>query len=119
MAAISSYVPAKGDLLWIDLDPVVGGEMGKRRPALVISDVAFNRRRDMCVVAPISNSISGSPFEVVLPSNLSLRGAVMTDQIRVLDWRRRTAERAGHAPGWVVDETLDRVCAILGIVRVT
>jgi mRNA interferase MazF len=117
MATASSYIPAKGDLLWIDFDPTVGGEIGKRRPAIVISDVAFNRRRDLCVVAPISTSMSGSPFEVVLPSNLTVLGAAMTDQLRTMDWRGRKAERAGHAPGWVVDEVLDRVCAILGVER--
>jgi mRNA interferase MazF len=115
--AASTYVPAKGDLLWLSLDPKLGGEIGKRRPALVISELAFNRSRTLCVVAPISSSVSGSPFEVLLPGNLPIQGAVMTDQVRTLDWHSRDAERAGRAPAWVVEEVLDRVCAILGVER--
>lgn len=61
-------VPRRGEIYWVNLDPTVGSEIAKTRPALIISNDIGNQYADRVIVAPIS---SGSvkkvyPFEVRL-----------------------------------------------------
>jgi hypothetical protein len=55
--------PDRGDICWIDLDPPAGSkEIGKRRPCLVLTPKAYNDRKRLCVVVPISTELSDDPF---------------------------------------------------------
>jgi mRNA interferase MazF len=111
------YVPAKGDIVLLELGPVRGQEMDKARPALVLSEIAFNRRPGLCYVAAISNASSGESTEVPLLTNLKVTGTIMVDQVRSVDWRARRARRIERVPPRIVDDTLDRLYAILGVER--
>lgn len=113
----SDYVPAKGDIVFMELGPVRGQEIDKHRPVLILSETAFNRRRGLCVVAAISHATSGEATEVPLPANLKVTGAIMVDQTRSVDWRVRAVRKADRVPPRVLDDALDRLCAILGVVR--
>jgi len=117
MTVANGYVPAQGDLVMMEFGPQQGQEIGKRRPAVVISEQAFNRRRGLCFVAAVSRAASGESTEVDLPPNLRAQGSIMTDQMRSVDWRKRGMERIGRVPDRIVEDTLDRVCAILGVIR--
>ena len=109
--------PNKGDLVCLDLGDSADGEVGKRRPVLVLSETAFNRYRELCIVAPFSTSQYGDATEVQLPGNLEIKGAVMCEHVHTVNWRLRKAERIGRAPPRVVEDVLDRVALILGIER--
>jgi mRNA interferase MazF len=61
-----SYVPARGDAVWITLDPQAGHEQRDRRPALVLSPEAYNRKVGLALMCPITNQVKGYPFEVPL-----------------------------------------------------
>lgn len=56
---------------------------------------------------------SSYPFEVALPDAGSVRGVILADQIKSLDWRARRAEFAGRATRQVVDEVVGKIRAIL------
>ena len=86
-----AYVPERGDAVWLDFTPQVGHEQAGRRPALVLSTAAYNGRVGLAVVCPITSQTKGFPFEVALPAGLSIRGVVLSDQARSLDWRGRQA----------------------------
>lgn len=59
------------DLVRVHLDPVVGREQGGERPALVVSNDAFNARFDLVTVVPLTGARGKTrriyPFEVLLP----------------------------------------------------
>jgi mRNA interferase MazF len=82
-------VPRRGDVYWVNLDPVVGSEQGGLRPALVISPDAVNRVFPVVVVAPITSQIKdrNSPIAPLLPAGQPLpkESAVLTFQVRTLD----------------------------------
>jgi mRNA interferase MazF len=87
--------PEKGDLIILDFDPQVGHEQMKRRPALVLSPAAFNDAFGLAFVAPITTKPKGHAFEILLPPDSKVRGAVMVHQLKSFDWRGRRARFAG------------------------
>ena len=109
----SAYVPDRGHLVWISLDPQAGHEQKGRRPALVVSPSTYNGRVGLALLCPITNRVKGYPFEVVLPDGLQISGAVLADQVKSLDWRVRRAEYISDAPADIVEDVIDRVVAIL------
>lgn len=81
------YVPQRGDVIWIALNPKAGHEQAGRRPALVLSPAAYNGKVGLAILCPLTNQIKGYPFEVLVPPGLSVTGAILADQVKNLDWR--------------------------------
>jgi mRNA interferase MazF len=67
----------------------------------------------LAVFAPITNQIKGYPFEVVIPSGLPVSGAVLTDQLKSLDWRSRKAHHISNLPPEVMREVLQKASLLL------
>lgn len=79
------YIPARGDIVWISLNPQAGHEQAGRRPALVISPVQYNKKVGLALLCPITSHVKGYPFEVLLPPGLPVNGAILSDQVKSLD----------------------------------
>ena len=107
------YVPERGDAVWLDFSPQVGSEQAGRRPAVVLSPSAYNRKVGLALLCPITNQVKGYPFEVLIPAGLPVTGVVLADQVKSLDWRRRNAELIVQLPRHVVREVVKMVGAIL------
>lgn len=108
-----AYVPERGDVVWIDFDPQAGREQAGRRPALVLSPSAYNRRVGLALLCPATRQVKGYPFEVRIPEGLKVAGVLLSDQVRSLDWRSRKAELADRAPAGVVREVLLKFATLL------
>jgi mRNA interferase MazF len=92
------WAPERGDVIWITMSPCVGHEQTGRRPALVLSPGSYNNKVGLAIMCPITSQIKDYPFEVPLPSELPVQGAVLSDQAKSLDWRSRGAEFACTMP---------------------
>lgn len=114
VASHRSYIPDAGDLIWLDFDPQVGREHKKRRPALVLTSASYNRAAGLAVVCPCTSVRKGYPFEIHT-SIAGKQAAILSDQIRSLDWRARHAELIGRAEPVVVDKVRAFVAALLQI----
>ena len=99
--------------MWIGLDPRVGHEQSGRRPALVISPANYNARTGLALLCPITRQVKGYPFEVVLPEGLPIGGAVLSDQVKSLDWRAREVEGACVLPSDKVTEVLLKLATLI------
>ena len=86
------YVPDSGDVVWLAFDPQAGHEQAGHRPALVISPAAYNAKTGLMVCCPMSTKIKGYPFEVVTSVD-GLECAVLSDQVKSLDWKVRKAKK--------------------------
>lgn len=106
-------VPARGDLVWLEFNPQAGSEQSGHRPALVISPRNYNSKTGLALMCPITSRLKGYPFEVELPQGLRVRGAVLCDQIKSLDWRVRHAERVETVPDAVMQEVTARLLALI------
>lgn len=105
----------RGDLLLVNLDPVLGREIGKTRPAVVVQNDIGNRHSPTLIVVPVtgwSQMKAEFPFCVEIPPEAGLpkRSLANAAQIRTVD-RRWVVEVLGHLPGASI-EALDRALEI-------
>jgi len=100
--------------VWLTFDPQAGHEQAGRRPAVVLSPSIYNARTGLALFAPVTSHVKGYPFEVLLPEDLGVSGAVLADHIKNLDWRARKAELISRLPADVVAQVLRRAAVLLG-----
>ncbi len=94
--------PRYGDIYEVDLDPVVGSETGKRRPALIVSNDVNNQHSETVTVLPITGQPTRKqyPFEVLLPKGvggLTVDSRAKANQVRTVD-KHRLAGVRGSLP---------------------
>ena len=89
----------RGEIYLVNLDPVVGSEVGKTRPALVLQNEMANRTSPTVTVVPISSSVSRIyPFQVRLlasETGLDRDSKALCEQIRSIA-RQRLLHRLGQ-----------------------
>ncbi len=107
------YVPERGDLVWLTLNPQAGHEQASRRPAVVLSPAAYNGKVGLAIFCPVTSRVKGYPFEVPIPRGGPATGAILADQVKSLDWRARRAERIAALPGATVEEVLRKLGTLL------
>ena len=87
MDVVSSLLVLRGEVYWVNLDPTVGTEIQKTRPALVVSPDDMNAALPRVIVAPITSA--GRPMgcrpEVVFAGK---NARILLDQIRSVDKQR-------------------------------
>ncbi len=110
---MSLYIPDRGDIVYLDFNPQAGHEQAGRRPALVLSPKAYNEKTGFAVLCPVTNTIKGNPFEVLIPDGCKVAGAVLTHQIKSLDLAARRCEYGCIIPREVLEEALEKISAIL------
>ena len=110
----SSFVPRAGDIVWLTFSPQAGREQAGRRPALVLSPRSYNARSGLALVCPITNQAKGYPFEVALPAGLDVKGMILVDHLKSIDWKARRAERSQSCPAEVMEEVRARLAPLLG-----
>lgn len=107
------YIPQRGDIVWLNFNPQIGREQAGRRPAVVLSPGSYNGKVGLLLACPITSQVKGYPFEVAIPAGLKIRGVVLSDQVKSLDWRSREAEFVGRLPAYAMNEVLAKINALL------
>ena len=108
-----SYIPERGDVIWLTFDPQSGREPAGRRPAVVLSPAAYNGKVGLMLACPITSKAKQYPFEVTLPRGLSVSGVVLSDHVKSLDWQARRAEFACKLPAATTAEVMARLKTLL------
>lgn len=113
----------RGDVVWVDLEPVVGAEAAKRRPAVVVSNDGANRMaqqhgRGVITVVPVtSNTSRVYPFQVLLPARrckLAHTSKAQAEQIRSVAIGR-VGQVAGRLPADLLGQLDDAIKLHLGL----
>ena len=112
--ATRSYVPDAGDVAWLEFDPQAGHEQAGHRPALVISPASYNSKTGLMVCCPMTTKIKGHPFEVLTQVD-GLGCAVLSDQVKSLDWKVRKAKKKAVVPPEVMLHVRAKLKALLMI----
>ena len=108
-----SYVPDRGDIVWLQFNPQAGHEQAGHRPALVLSPASYNRRSGLMLCCPMTSQKKGYPFEVVIAAETDRDSVVLADQVKSLDWKVRKAVKKGTASIEVIAETLSKLQTLL------
>ena len=113
MVKKTAYVPKRGDVVWMTMNPQAGHEQAGRRPAVILSPAAYNAKVGLVLAAPVTSWVKGYPFETLVPSGLPVSGAILADQVKSLDWRAREAALSCELPSSVVSEVLQKLMSLL------
>ena len=79
------------EIVLVNLDPTIGSEMQKTRPAVILSPNEMNKYLNTVVIAPMTNSSKSYPTRVEVNHNKT-KGWIVLDQIRTID-RQRIAKK--------------------------
>lgn len=104
----NSFVPEKGDLVWLEFSPQAGHEQQGHRPAICISQKLYNQKTGLALFCPITSHIKGYPFEVVL-SDHSINGCILSDQVKNLDFVQRKCSFIEKASADEINSVVENV----------
>lgn len=106
----ATYVPARGDVVWLTFDPQAGHEQAGRRPAVVVSPREYNGKVGLALFCPVTSKRKNYPYEVQIPQVLKIiSGVILSDQLKSLDWRARKAEHICRLPAHTTLEALAKI----------
>jgi mRNA interferase MazF len=97
----------RGDIRWVDLNPVRGREQAGLRPVLILSQDIFNERSGTVIVVALTSQPQKAGFPLTLElktSNLPKKTWVKISQIRTL-----SVERIGKIIGRATPEEIEQV----------
>ena len=114
---MNAYTPDRGDVVWINMNPQAGHEQAGVRPAIVLSPIAYNKKVGLALFCPITNQVKGYPFEVAIPEGLDVRGVILSDQVKSLDWRVRRVEFIGKIREPIIADVLRKLNTLLRAVQ--
>jgi mRNA interferase MazF len=106
------YIPDRQDIIWINLNPAKGHEQKNLRPVLVLSPKAYNKRTGLMIACAITSKVKGYPMEVIL-NGRKVSGAVLADQVRILDFMTRDISLVEKAPASVLKETQEKLVTLI------
>ncbi|MBI4357344.1 MAG: endoribonuclease MazF [Gammaproteobacteria bacterium] len=106
------YIPKRGDIVWLNFNPQTGKEIQKTRPALIISPHSYNAKTHLALCMPITSQIKGYPFEFVVQTK-HVKGAVLCDQTKSLDWKERDARYITKLSSNQLEEIIEKFMVLL------
>ena len=122
MAAFRTYYPDHGDIAHLNFSPSAGREMTGPHYALIITDREYARVTGYALACPITSHPRGWPFELAVPKGLLplkagevLESVILTDAVRQIDFRERSAALVAKAPTELVAAVLARIAALVHI----
>jgi mRNA interferase MazF len=106
------YIPEQGEVVWINFNPVRGHEQKGKRPAFVVSRRIYNEKSGLALLCPITSQIKGYPLEVSI-NTAKIKGAILADQMRSVDWKERKASFISKADSSVIAEVKEKLFALV------
>lgn len=108
-----TYIPENGDFVWIDLYPRTGHEQSGRRPAIVLSPKAYNRKTGLCILCPATRQSKGYGFEVKLTDKKGQASVILADHVRSVDWRARQIQFIQKTSSEVLNEVVAKLGTLI------
>jgi len=107
------YIPDSGDIVWIMFNPQAGHEKAGHRPALILSPQAYNGKVGLALLCLITSHVKDYPFEVKIPDGLEVGGAILSDQVKSLDWKARHAKFSCKIPPSIFSEVVQKLNTLI------
>ena len=110
---MSKYIPERFDIILLDFEPKKGNEIGKYRPALVLTSKTYNQKTGLLICCPISTSIRGHLSEVPV-EGLDRPSVIASSIIQTLSWQARKAKFVKKVSREIFEEVLQRLLPLIG-----
>ncbi len=109
-----TYHPDRGDLIEMNFQPAAGREIDKRRPAIVLSPVAYNRKAGLCLAVPLSTDLTPGPLWISMPEDyLSRPSLILCDYLKSFDYRERSAMLIKRVPPELVERIVSNILDLI------
>jgi mRNA interferase MazF len=109
-----TYHPDRGDLIEMNFQPAAGREIDKRRPAIVLSPVEYNRRSGICLAVPTSTDLTPGPLWLPMPAGyLPSPSLILCDYLKSFDYRERSATFLKRVPLELVEQIVSNVLDVI------
>jgi len=109
---VTSYIPDRGDIVWLNFSSQQGHEQAGKRPAIILSPKSYNQNSKLTLACPITSKVKNYPFEVRVKTN-KIDGVVLADQVKNLDWTMRDMSFVERAPYEVLEQTQELIETLL------
>ena len=103
----------QGDIIWVDFDPTKGREQAGHRPAVVISQTAYNENRDLVLICPITNTTKPLRLRVMLDDRTQTKGDIICEQVRTIDLLARKHKVVEPLPKDLLKKVLEAVSVVI------
>lgn len=110
---MNEYIPERFDVIFLDFEPKKGKEIGKYRPALVLSSKEYHQKTGLLICCPISTSIRGHLSEVPV-DGLEKPSVVASSIIQTLSWKDRKAKFIKKVNREILEAVLQRLLPLIG-----
>jgi mRNA interferase MazF len=107
------YIPERYDIIFLDFEPKKGKEIGKYRPALVLSSKEYNKKTGLLICCPVSTSIRGHISEVPI-DGLAKPSVVASSIVQTLSWQERKAKFIKKVTHETFEDVLLRLLPLMG-----
>lgn len=110
----------RGDIFYVNLEPVKGSEQGGRRPVVIIQNDVGNAMSPAVIVAPLTTKRYSKEYPTNVnikkgTANLKQDSTILLSQIRTID-KKRLEHKLGHLPGDIVDKVDEAIRISLGLI---
>ena len=113
-----AYYPDRGDLVEMNFQPAAGHEIDKRRPAIVVSPLAYNRQSGLCLAVPVSSDTTPGPLWIPMPPGfLSRPSLILCDYLKSFDYRERSASFLTRVPDTLVEQIVSTLLDVIDPIR--
>ena len=109
-----TYHPGRGDLIEINFQPAAGREIDKRRPAIVLSPLEYNRRTGFCLAVPLTTDLTPGPLRMEMPPGyVQLPSLILCDFVKSFDYRERSVSFISTVPEGLIQEIVSNILDLL------
>jgi mRNA interferase MazF len=109
-----TFHPDRGDLIEMNFHPASGREIDKRRPAIVLSPLAYNRKSGLCLAVPVSTDLTPGPLWIPMPPGYLPRPSlILCDYLKSFDYRERAATFLHHLPDPLIEQIVSNLLDLI------
>lgn len=110
---VNNYIPKQGDIVFLDFAPTKRHEQKGYRPAVVISNYAFNKNTGMVILCPITSNEKEFPTHYLIQHSKKVKGSVLCEHIRSIDYEIRNLKYVEKMDTQDFENLLDLINACL------
>ena len=109
-----TYHPDRGDLVLLNFHPAAGREIDKRRPAVVVSALTYNRASGLCMAVPVSSDVTPGPLWIAMPDGYLPRPSmILCDYLKSFDYRERSMSYVARVPEELVQQIVSNILDVI------
>ena len=107
----------QGTIIKVNFNPQIGHEQAGFRPAVVVSNNIFNKKTNLTIVCPITNTDNEFPLHIKLDERTKTKGVILCEHIKALDLNNRKYQIIETLPEDLKEEVINIIYSEIEIIN--